>query len=112
MKENINVSIRAYIRANTHLTDDILAEMFDVSTRSITANRSHITMGTDTDNPQARAKAVKHKFKKGITLIKTNSYELRINEDGQYSRLDLQTKIISKLTDNEAKTIMLTRINS
>jgi len=111
MKENIHVKIRAYIRANPHLTDDILAEEFDVSPRTISANRSHITMGTDTDNPQARAKAVKRNIEKGITLIKTNSYELRINEDGQFSRLEVQGRKSKRITDNEAKTIMLTRIN-
>ena len=110
MKENINVEIRAYLRANPHLNDDIVADKFDVSKRSVTANRSHITMGTDTDNPQARAKAVKRTFKKGLTLIKTDSYELRINEEGQYSRIDLTAKKISRLSDDEAKAIMLTRI--
>lgn len=107
---NKNIAIRAYIRANPHLNDDILADKYDVSKRSISANRSHITMGTDTDNPQARAKAVRVNTKKGLTLIKTAYYELRINEDGQFSRLDLSLKKISKLSDSEAKAVMITSI--
>jgi tryptophanyl-tRNA synthetase len=110
MKINKNITIRAYIRANPHLTDAILADMFDVSTRSISANKSHITMGTDTDNPQARATSVKRAFKRGLTLIKTNSYELRINEDGVFSRLDLISKKSKSISDIEAKAIMVTRL--
>jgi len=68
-------------------------------------------MGTDTDNPQARAKAVRSNIKKGLTLIKTSSYELRINEEGQFSRVDLIGKKISKVTDSEAKAIMITSIS-
>jgi hypothetical protein len=68
-------------------------------------------MGTDTDNPQARAKSIKKSVDKGLTLIKTNSYELRINSEGQFSRMDLLGKSISKVTDIEAKSIMLTKLN-
>jgi hypothetical protein len=110
MSKNKNIEIRAYIRANPHLNDDILADKYNVSKRSISANRSHITMGTDTDNPQGRAKAVKNSVKKGLTLIKTNSYELRINEEGQFSRVDLIGKKIAKVSDSEAKAIMITSI--
>jgi len=110
MKDNINIEIRKYLRANPHLTDDIIAEKFEVSTRSVSANKSHITMGTDTENPQERAKAVKRIYKKGLSLIKTKSYELRIDEDGQYSRADFTSKIISKISDNQAKDIMLTEL--
>jgi hypothetical protein len=112
MEKNINVEIRAYIRANSHLNDDIIADKFDVSRGSVSANRAHITMGTDTDHPQARAKSVIRTVKKGLTLIKTSAYELRINEDGQYTRLDIAGKKFSKITDDEAKAIMMTKIGS
>lgn len=109
--KNINIEIRACIRANPHLTDEILADQFNVSKRSISANRSHITMGTDTDHPQVRAKSVRRNAKKALTLIKTSGYELRIDEDGQYTRLDLTLKMVSKLTDSEAKAVMLSRLS-
>lgn len=109
MSKNINIEIRACIRLNPHLTDDILADQFNVSKRSISANRSHITMGTDTANPQVRAKANKRKAKRGLILIKTKGYELRINEDGEYSRLDLTLKQVAKLTDAEAKAVMISQ---
>jgi hypothetical protein len=112
MKENIHTKIRDYIRANPHYTDDIIAEKFDVSNGSVSANRAHITMGTDTDDPQARASAVRQKGKKGITLIKAKGYELRINEDGQYLRIDLILKKVARLTDDQAKAIMLTEIQN
>jgi CRISPR/Cas system-associated endoribonuclease Cas2 len=108
--KTIHQEIRDYIRINRHLTDDIVAEKFNVSVRTVAANKAHITMGTDTDNPQARSKAVKRTIKKGLTLIKTSSYELRINEDGQFSRLDLNGRKISRVTDIEAKAIMVTEL--
>ena len=94
--KTIHQEIRAYIRANPHLNDDIVADKFDVSKGSVSANRAHITMGTDTDNPQARAKAVKKTSVRGLTLINTDAYQLRINAKGQYSRLDLTKGSISK----------------
>jgi CRISPR/Cas system-associated endoribonuclease Cas2 len=108
--KNINIEIRAYLRANPHFTDDMVAEKFNVSLNNIRANKAHITMRTDTDNPQERAKAVRSTAKKGLTLIKTPAYELRINEDGQFSRIDLIAKRISKVTDSEAKAIMITQL--
>jgi len=111
-KKNINIDIRAYLRAHPHFTDDIVAEKFNVSLNNIRANKAHITMRTDTDNPQARAKAVRHSFKPTLTLIKTTGYELLINEDGQFSRLNLKSRGISKLSDSEAKAIMITRLKS
>lgn len=111
--EYCNKEIRKYLSENRHLSDDIVAEHFNVSTRVISANKAHITMGTDTDNPQARAKAkrsIKH-FKRQLTLIKTNTYQLIVDEDGQYLRCDLKTKKISKLTDEQAKSVMLSRLN-
>jgi len=111
MEENINIKIRAYLRKNPHLTDDIVAEKFNVSERSVSANKSHITMGTDTDNPQVRAKAVSRSGRKALTLIKAKAFELRINEDGQFSRLDLIGKKFSKVTDEEAKSIMITQLS-
>ena len=110
--KNINIEIRAYLRAHSHFTDDMVAEKFNVSLNNVRANKAHITMGTDTDNPQERAKAVRSSGSKGLTLIKTNSYELRINESGQYSRLDFTKKVLSNITDSEAKAIMVTRIKS
>ena len=109
---NINPEIRAYIRANPHYNDDIVADKFNISVRSVSANRSHITMGTDTDNPQLRVHPVHRVTIKGLSLIKTDSYELRINELGQFSRLDLKLKSITKLTDQEAKAIMITKLLS
>lgn len=44
--------------------DDMrIAEMFGVAYRSVTANKAHVTMGTDTDNPQPRKKSSKGKKK-------------------------------------------------
>jgi len=40
-----NKAIRAYIRANRHYTDQMVADHFNVSTRVIAANKAHITMG-------------------------------------------------------------------
>ena len=51
-----NKEIRAYIRLNRHYTDQMVADHFNVSTRVVSANKAHITMGTDTDNPQEKAK--------------------------------------------------------
>jgi hypothetical protein len=107
-----NKAIRAYIRANRHYTDQMVADHFDVSTRVVAANKAHITMGTDTDNPQERAKS-KHTAKinkKQIPLIKTSTYQLIIDEDGQYHRCDLVKHTISKLSDTQAKALMLTRL--
>lgn len=111
-KTHDNKQIRAYLRANPHYTDGMVADHFGVSTGVISANKAHITMGTDTDNPQERAKAVfaSKGFKKQITLIKTPVYQLLIDEDGQYHRCDLKTKKIGKLTDEQAKAVMLNRI--
>ena len=111
-KKNINIDIRTYLRANPHFTDDIVAEKFNVSLNNIRANKAHITMRTDTDNPQARAKAVRSTLSKVLTLIKTPAYELMINEGGQYSRLDLKQRGVRKLSDSEAKAIMITRLKS
>ena len=108
-----NKAIRDYLRANPHYTDGMVADHFNVSTRVIAANKAHITMGTDTDNPQARAKSthlVKH-YRKQLTLIKTINYHLIIDEDGGYMRCDLKTHKISKLTDAQAKAVMLNRLH-
>ena len=107
-----NKAIRAYIRANRHYTDQMVADHFNVSTRVIAANKAHITMGTDTDNPQERAKA-KHSakiHKKQLSLIRTSTYNLIIDEDGQYYRCDLKTHKIAKIDDNQAKSLMLNRL--
>lgn len=39
-----NKAIRAFIRANRHYTDQMVADHFNVSTRVIAANKAHITM--------------------------------------------------------------------
>ncbi|WP_300571173.1 hypothetical protein [Flavobacterium sp.] len=108
-----NKEIRAYLRANPHYTDGMVADHFGVSTGVISANKAHITMGTDTDNPQARAKAVfaSKGYKKQLIVIKTNEYHLLIDEDGQYSRCELKTKKIAKLSDEQAKAVMLNRLH-
>jgi hypothetical protein len=111
-KTHDNKAIRTFIRANRHYTDQMVADQFGVSTRVIAANKAHITMGTDTDNPQERAKS-KHTAKlqkKQIPLIKTSTYQLIIDEDGQYYRCDLIKHTISKLTDTQAKALMITRL--
>jgi hypothetical protein len=107
-----NKKIREFIRANRHYTDQMLADQFNVSTRVISANKAHITMGTDTDNPQERRerKSTAKINKKQIPLIKTSTYQLIIDEDGQYYRCDLIKRGISKLTDNQAKELMLNRL--
>jgi len=112
-KDYDNKAIRAYLRANPHYTDGMVADHFGVSTGVISANKAHITMGTDTDNPQERAKAVHtlKSFKKQLTIIKTIDYHLIIDEDGQYYRCDLKKKGISKLSDDQAKAIMLNRLH-
>lgn len=108
-----NKEIRTYLRANPHFTDDMVAEHFNVSRAVVSANKSHITMGTDTDNPQVRAKAQRmiKSIKKQLTIIKTNAYQLLIDEDGQYRRVDLKTKKVTRLTDIQAKAIMLNRLH-
>ena len=70
-------------------------------------------MGTDTDNPQERAKSkhVVKNNKKQLTIIKTLSYQLIIDEEGQYYRCDLIKRQIAKITDEQAKTIMLNRLH-
>lgn len=108
-----NKAIRSYLRANPHYTDGMVADHFNVSTRVIAANKAHITMGTDTDNPQKRAESkhiAKH-HRKQLTLIKTINYHLIIDEDGVYMRLDLKTHKLAKLTDTQAKTIMMNRLH-
>lgn len=108
-----NKEIRNYLRANPHYTDGMVADHFNVSTRVIAANKAHITMGTDTDHPQERAKSkqlIKH-YKKQLTIIKTLSYQLIIDEDGQYMRCDLKTHKIAKITDEQAKAVMLNRLH-
>lgn len=107
-----NKEIRKYLRANPHYTDEMVADHFNVSTRVVSANKAHITMGTDTDNPQERAKPkhVVKMIKRQLTIIKTSVYHLIIDEDGQYHRCDLKTHRISKLTDNQAKDLMLNRL--
>ena len=108
-----NKAIRDYIRANPHYTDGMVADHFNVSTRVVSANKAHITMGTDTDNPQERAKPkhlVRH-HKKQLTLIKTINYHLVIDEDGEYLRLDLKTHKLAKLTDAQAKAVMMNRLH-
>ena len=113
MKKNYdNKAIRDFIRANRHYTDIMVADHFNVSTRVISANKAHITMGTDTDNPQERRERQSSVSlrKKQIPLIKTSTYQLIIDEDGQYHRCDLVKHTISKLTDYQAKTLMLNRL--
>lgn len=113
MKNYNNKEIRDYIRANPHYTDGMVADHFNVSTRVVSANKAHITMGTDTDNPQERAKPkhqVKH-YRKQLTLIKTPNYHLIIDEDGQYLRCDMKTHKVSRITDAQAKGIMMNRLH-
>lgn len=107
-----NKEIRTYIRSNRHYTDQMVADHFNVSTRVVSANKAHITMGTDTDNPQVKAKSKQliKSYKKQLTLIKTSVYHLIIDEDGQYHRCDLKTHKISKLTDSQGKDLMLSRL--
>lgn len=112
LKTYDNKEIRNYLRANRHYTDQMVADHFNVSTRVVSANKAHITMGTDTDNPQEKAKAKYSTklIKKQLTLIKTSVYHLIIDEDGQYYRCDLKTHKINKLTDNQGKDLMLSRL--
>ena len=108
-----NKAIRQYLRANPHYTDGMVADHFNVSTRVIAANKAHITMGTDTDNPQERAKSkfsIKN-LKKQLTLIKAINYHLIIDEDGKYFRCDVKSRKISSLTDMQAKAIMINRLH-
>lgn len=107
-----NKAIRAFIRANRHYTDQMVADQFNVSTRVVAANKAHITMGTDTDNPQERKqRQVGAKInKKQIPIIKTSTYQLIIDEEGQFHRCDLIKHTISKLTDAQAKALMLSRL--
>lgn len=107
-----NKEIRAYIRLNRHYTDQMVADHFNVSTRVVSANKAHITMGTDTDNPQEKAKPkyIVKLIKKQLTLIKTNVYHLIIDEDGQFHRCDLKTHKITKLSDEQGKVLMLNRL--
>lgn len=108
-----NKEIRAYLRANPHYTDSMVADHFNVSLGVISANKTHITMGTDTDNPQERAKphyATKSIIKQ-LTLIKAPDYNLLIDENGNYRRLDLKTKKLTTITDDQAKAIMLNRLH-
>lgn len=111
--EYCNKEIRNYLRLNPHYSDEMVAEHFNVSKRVISANKAHITMGTDTDNPQVRSKvnrALKTR-KKFLVLIETEYYQLCIDECGEYKRLDLKSKRVTTLTDKEAKSIMLTRLH-
>ena len=107
-----NKAIRSYLRTNPHYTDQMVADHFGVSTRVIAANKAHITMGTDTDNPQERAKSKRltKVGKKQITLIKTSSYNLIIDENGQFYRCDLTKNTITRLNDTNAKSLMINRI--
>jgi len=107
-----NKEIRAFIRANRHYTDQMVADQFNVSTRVVAANKAHITMGTDTDNPQERRQrqSATKLLKKQIPIIKTSTYQLIIDEDGQFHRCDLIKHSISKLTDAQAKAVMLSRL--
>jgi hypothetical protein len=106
-----NKAIRAFIRANRHYTDQMVADEFNVSTRVVAANKAHITMGTDTDNPQERKQRQATKVnKKQIPIIKTSTYQLIIDEEGQFYRCDLIKHTISKLTDAQAKALMLSRL--
>jgi hypothetical protein len=111
-KTHDNKAIRSYLRENSHYTDQMVADHFGVSTRVIAANKAHITMGTDTDNPQLRAKS-KHMAKitkKQISLVKTLTYELIIDEQGQYYVCYPIHNNIVKLTDSQAKSLMINRI--
>lgn len=107
-----NKAIRTYLRENRHFTDQMVADHFNVSTRVIAANKAHITMGTDTDNPQLRAKSklTSKISKKQLTLIKTPIYNLIIDEDGQYYCCDLIKHTITKITDTKAKALMINRL--
>lgn len=110
-KSHDNKAIREYIRTNKHYTDEIIADKFGVSIGVVSANKAHITMGTDTDNPQKRADPTFAKtFLKQLILIKTNAYHLIIDEKGGYMRLDLQSRKSTRLTDEQAKAIMLNRL--
>lgn len=107
-----NKAIRAFIREHRHYTDQMVADHFNVSTRVVSANKAHITMGTDTDNPQERRQP-QHRtklLKKQIPIIKTSTYQLIIDEDGQYHRCDLVKHTITKLSDDQAKAVMLSRL--
>lgn len=107
-----NKAIRNYIRDNRHYTDEMVADKFGVSTGVVSANKAHITMGTDTANPQKRAEPKFAKtYLKQLILIKTSAYHLIIDENGGYMRLDLKNRKVSKLTDEQAKAIMLNRLH-
>lgn len=107
-----NKAIRDFIRANRHYTDSMVAHHFDVSTRVVSANKAHITMGTDMDHPQERRERHSNLSikKKQIPLIKTSTYQLIIDEDGQFHRCDLVKHTISKLNDSQAKALMINRL--
>ena len=110
-KSHDNKAIRDYIRNNRHYTDEMVADNFGVSTRVVSANKAHITMGTYTDNTQIIAESKFSKiYTKQLNLIKTNEYNLIIDENGNFMRLDLKTRKISKLTDEQAKSIMVNRL--
>jgi uncharacterized membrane-anchored protein YjiN (DUF445 family) len=71
LKEAINFEIRELIRQNPKATNQQIADLFDdVSWQSVRANRSHVTMGTDTDNPQPKAKSKKTKKQETFYGIK------------------------------------------
>lgn len=111
MTKHDNKAIRKYIRDNRHYTDEMVADKFGVSIGVVSANKAHITMGTDTDNPQKKADPKFTKtFTKQLILIKTNAYHLIIDENSNFMRLDLQTRKSTRLTDEQAKVIMLNRL--
>ncbi len=112
-KDYDNKAIRAYLRANPHYTDRMVADHFNVSLGVISANKAHITMGTDTDNPQERAKPIfgTRSILKQLTLIKTNEFHLVIDEQGNYKRLELKSRKITSITDEQAKAIMISRLH-
>lgn len=59
LKDKLNKGIRSYIRANPKVSNQDVGAEFNVSWQSARANRAHVSMGTDTDNPQARKESTK-----------------------------------------------------
>ena len=87
LKESINFEIRESIRQNPKLSNKDISELFDdVTPFKVRANRSHVTMGTDTDSPQERKKSVK-------SNKKDTFYGLR--------KLDARNKKVNAILDSK-----------
>jgi hypothetical protein len=78
LKESINFEIREIIRTNPKLSNRDIAKNLDgVSWQSVRANRSHVTMGTDTDNPQERKTPVKRNTYFGINKLSARNKKVK-----------------------------------